>query len=431
MIIVGVLIIVAAIACSCVKLIRFRGLGATVPLPDAGLKIVQDYKIDDRIILEKFLQDLATEKPISFTAEELTSFTSNYSTKLGSGGFGVVYKGQFPNGVKIAVKILSSCLNKKMKAQFMTEVGTFSRTDHINLVKLYGFCNDHMMAALVYEYMEKGSLDKYLFTEKEEIKWEKLHDIAIGTAKGIAYLHEEYEQRIIHYDIKPGNVLLDAKLSAKVADFGLARLCNPDNPNDSTSEYRGTPGYSAPEFYLREYPITHKCDVYSFGMLLFEIVGRRNNAQDSSSDNLNWFPKQVWEEYARGELAAMIESCGIEEKQRDKAERMCMVALWCAQDSPEARPPMSAVVKMLEGGVAIAPPPKPFLYLDSIGMEALKSPCNYKFVSNISSSHFDTSKGSARGVDSSGHKGSSTPIMTKYGIRLAMSPSPKYLDYVI
>ncbi|KAJ0029866.1 hypothetical protein Pint_12618 [Pistacia integerrima] len=238
MIIVGGLIIVAAIACCFAKLIRFRGLGVTVPLPDAGLKIVQDYKIDVPIILEKFLQDLATEKPISFTAEQLSSFTNNYSTKLGCGGFGVVYEGQFPNGVKIAVKILnsSSCLNKKMKAQFMNE-------------------------------------------------------------------------------------------------------------------------------------------------------------------------------YARGELAAMIESCGIEEKQREKAERMCMVALWCAQDSPEDRPPMSAVVKMLEGGVAIASPPKPFLYLDSIRMEALKSPCNYKFVSNISSTLFDISKGSARGVDSSWYKGSRLPVL--------------------
>ena len=223
----------------------------------------------------------------------------------------------------------------------------------------------------MYEYMENGSLDKYLFSDTDVIELEKLHKIAIGTAKGIAYLHEECLQRIIHYDIKPGNVLLDAKFFPKVADFGLAKLYNRDNTHVSVTGYRGTPGYSAPEFLLKNFPITYKCDVYSFGMLLFEIVGRRRNAKVGSSDSLDWFPKHVWEEYEKHELAAMILACGIDEKDREKAERMAMVALWCVQDSPETRPPMSAVVKMLEGGVEVMPPSKPFHYLYSLGMNVI------------------------------------------------------------
>ncbi|KAG2691683.1 hypothetical protein I3760_08G019600, partial [Carya illinoinensis] len=317
--------------------------------------------------MEKFLQEVAREKPVRFTAQQLCNFTKNYSTILGAGGFGIVYKGQFPNGVAIAVKVLTrSQARSTAEDQFMAEVGTIGRTYHINLVRLFGFCHDQFMSALVYEFMENGSLDKYLFGSKQEIEWEKLHDIAVGTAKGIAYLHEECQQRIIHYDIKPGNILVDVNFFPKVADFGLAKLCNRDGSHASVSGYRGTPGYSAPEFMLKNYPITNKCDVYSFGMVLFEIVGRRRNTGTASPDHsLDWFPKQVWEEHEKNELEAMTVACGIGEKDREKAIRMAMVALWCVQDSPEARPPMSVVVKMLEGEVEIMQPPKPFHYMYS------------------------------------------------------------------
>ncbi|GKU87510.1 hypothetical protein SLEP1_g1902 [Rubroshorea leprosula] len=357
--------------------------------------------------MEKFLQELAKDKPVRFTAQQLCDFTSNYSTRLGSGGFGDVYRGQFPNGVKIAVKVLKKGSEGAAGEQFMAEVGTIGKTYHINLVRLYGFCYDQYMSALVYEFMENGSLDKYLFGEKQMIGWEKLHEIAVGTAKGIAYLHEECQQRIIHYDIKPGNVLLDENFFPKVADFGLAKLCNRDSTHVSVIGCRGTPGYWAPEFSLRNHPITYKCDVYSFGMVLFEIVGRRKNTVSSPSESLDWFPKHVWEKYEKGELTEMIVDCGIEEKDREKAERMSMVALWCAQDSPEARPPMSVVVKMMEGGVEIKPPPKPFRYLFSVGMNAVKPTAGSSFSSSEES-------------DSYWYK-ETTPVMTKYEIQIASS----------
>ncbi|KAK3029756.1 hypothetical protein RJ639_038033 [Escallonia herrerae] len=339
--------------------------------PPPALNIVRVWEVDAPT-MERFLQDLAKEKPVRFTAQQICSFTNNYSTTLGSGGFGVVYKGQFPNGVKIAVKVLKRSLDRTAEEQFMAEIGTIGRTYHINLVRLYGFSYDSLMSALVYEYLENGSLDKYLFSDTQSIEWEKLHEIAIGTAKGIAYLHEECQQRIIHYDIKPANILLDANFLPKVGDFGLAKLCQRDNTHDSVTRYRGTPGYSAPEFMLKNFPITYRCDVYSFGMVLFEIVGNRRNAATGPTDSLDWFPKH---------------------------------------DSPDARPPMSAVVKMLEGGVEIMPPPKPFQYLFRVGMDVLKPQTDTNSSSVYSSSEEANSYWYKK----------STPVITKYEIQIATS----------
>ncbi|GLT52146.1 hypothetical protein SLA2020_255010 [Shorea laevis] len=322
-----------------------------------GLDI--DMAAFDASMMENFLQGWDKEKPVRYTAQQLDDFTSNYSKRLGSGAYGDVYEGRFPNGIKIAVKLLKEKYEGAAKKQFMAEVGTIGITNHINLVRLYGFCYDRNTSALVYEFMENGSLDNYLFAKEEMIEWEKLHVIAVGTAKGIAYLHEECQQRIIHYDIKPANILLDANFLPKVADFGLAKLCDRDNTHDSVTGFKGTFGYSAPEFFLRNHPITYKCDVYSFGMLLFEIVGRRKNKVSSSSESLDWFPKVVLDKYQKGELVELIKSYGIKKEDMERAERMSVVALWCVQDSPGARPPMSAVVKMLEGGVEIMLPPKP------------------------------------------------------------------------
>ncbi|KAH7833816.1 hypothetical protein Vadar_009973 [Vaccinium darrowii] len=370
-------------------------------------RVVQHWEINAPT-MESILQDLAKEKLVRFTAQQLCSFTTNYSTVLGLGGFGVVYKGQMPNGVKIAVKVLKrSLLDKRAAEQFMAEVNTIGRTYHINLVRLYGFSYDRLKSALVFEYMENGSLDKYLFSNDiQGTDWNKQLEIAIGTAKGIAYLHEECQPRIIHYDIKPANVLLDANFNPKVTDFGLAKLCNGDNTHDPPEGYKGTPGYSAPEFLLNNYPVTHKCDVYSFGMLLFEIVGRRRNAKKvGSSDSLDWFPKNVWDKYEKGELATMTIPYGIEEKDRETAQRMAMVALWCVQDSPLARPTMSVVVKMLEGQVEIMPPPKPFNYTrESSGY-----------------SPGDGTNSSSYGMNSYWHKEHMTTIMAKHETQIVSS----------
>jgi serine/threonine protein kinase len=265
--------------------------------------------------MDKFLNDMEREKPIRFSGQQLRIATDNYSNLLGSGGFGTVYKGIFSNGTMVAVKVLRGSSGKKIDEQFMAEVGTIGRIHHFNLVKLYGFCIERNLIALVYEYMENGSLDMYLFHEKNSLGYVKLHEISIGTARGIAYLHEECQHRIIHYDIKPGNILLDWNLNPKVADFGLAKLCNRENTHITMTGVRGTPGYAAPEIWMPS-PITHKCDVYSFGMLLFEIIGRRRNLDIKNIETEEWFPIWVWKKFDAGLLEEAMIECGIDEKNK-------------------------------------------------------------------------------------------------------------------
>jgi len=280
---------------------------------------------------------------------------------LGSNGFGVVYKGEFRDGVQVAVKVLKDDMSAGGEKQFIEEVDILIRTHHINLVRLYGFCFEPNMTALIYEYMDKGSLNNFLFGDQEEpLAWYELHKIAVRIAKGIAYLHEECEQRIIHCELKPENVLLDANLNAKVADFGLAKLCNPENTQTTMSDSKGTYGYTAPE--LREAnQATHKCDVYSFGMLLFEIVRRRRNSDfDITRGVYMWFPIWAYNMSNEGKLTEMLSYVGIPGEDREEASRMVKVALWCVQSAPEARPMMSLVVKMLEGDVGINVLPIPF-----------------------------------------------------------------------
>ncbi|XP_024193632.1 G-type lectin S-receptor-like serine/threonine-protein kinase At5g24080 [Rosa chinensis] len=272
--------------------------------------------------MDNFLNDMEREKPVRFTSLQLRIATDNFTNLLGSGGFGSVYKGESSNGTLVAVKALSGTSDKRIDEQFMAEVSTLGRIHHVNLVRLHGFCFERHLRALVYEYMSNGSLDKFLFHGNKILRFEKLHEIAVGTARGIAYLHEECQQRIVHYDIKPGNILLDVNFFPKVADFGLAKLCNRDNTHISMTGGRGTPGYAAPELWLG-LPITHKCDVYMYIfrlMLLFEIIGRRRNLDLNLPESQDWFPRWGWKKFEAGELGQLMVVCGIEEKDREAVE---------------------------------------------------------------------------------------------------------------
>ncbi|KAL6647812.1 hypothetical protein ACP70R_015249 [Stipagrostis hirtigluma subsp. patula] len=340
------------------------GTGSYVVVPDRRLR---------HATVENFLREIAREKPIRFSPQQLARFTRNYSARLGAGGFGAVYRGALPNGLAVAVKVLHGVLDRRSEEQFMAEVGTIGRTHHINLVRLFGFCFDDAVRALVYEFMENGALDAYLLGRGRRAAVPALRDIAVGVARGIRYLHEECQQKIVHYDIKPGNVLLDGELTPKVADFGLAQLVNRADTHMSVSGVRGTPGYAAPELWMQS-GVTEKCDVYSFGMLLLEIVGRRRNFDEAAPESQQWFPKLAWAKYESGELlelvvaAASRDHCALDidddvRQCEEAVERMCKVAFWCVQQQPEARPPMGVVVKMLEGEMDIAPPVNPFQHL--------------------------------------------------------------------
>ncbi|KAI3772088.1 hypothetical protein L6452_03263 [Arctium lappa] len=373
---------------------------------------------DSRFIplaMVKFLDDMEREKPIRFTSQQLRIATDNLSFILGSGGFGTVYKGVFTNGTTVAVKVLNGTSDKRIEEQFMAEVSTMGRTHHFNLVRLYGFCFESSLRALVYEFMINGSLDYHLFKAKNGVNvvlgFEKLHEIAMGTARAIAYLHEECPHRIVHYDIKPGNILLDSNFCAKVADFGLAKLCNRDNTHITMTGGRGTPGYAAPELWL-PLPVTHKCDVYSFGMLLFEIIGRRRNMDVTLGDSQEWFPIWAWRKYETKQLNDLMIVCTIEQKDEEVAERMLKVALCCVQYRPETRPVMSIVVKMLEGALEVPEPLNPFSYLFSGVSEGGDSLARMAW--NVGGSDWTSSEVVTKSTVVEG-----TPLMKRYEITIA------------
>lgn len=312
--------------------------------------------------------------PMRFTPEQLDEITNkcNYTSfsfgkmrqhkaMLGSSASGTDFKGELSNGEKVAVKDFH-CFEMGMEEQFIEDVSTIARIHHINIVKVYGFCLHRDKNALVYEYVKNGSLAKYLFDSKnrDDLDFEKLRAIAIGIAKGICYLHEQCEYRIIHYDIRPENILLDKEFVPKVVDIGLSKLRSRESHIAMNTRFKGKAAYAAPEMW-KACPETYKCDVYSFGILLFEIVGRRTRFIDPTYSELQiWFSKRTWEMFENSELVAMLEFCGIEEKDTEKAERMLKVAQWCVQYSPDDRPLMSTVVKMLEGEKEILQAPFPF-----------------------------------------------------------------------
>ncbi|KAK8572168.1 hypothetical protein V6N12_028229 [Hibiscus sabdariffa] len=302
------------------------------------------------------LVDYASGAPVKFSYKELQQSTKGFSEKLGEGGFGVVYKGTLANQTVVAVKQLEGIEQGEM--QFRMEVATISSTHHLNLVRLVGFCSEGRHRLLVYEFLRHGSLDKFLFTPKESLNWENRFYIALGTARGITYLHEECRDCIIHCDIKPENILLDEVDTAKVSDFGLAKLMNPkDTKYLSLASIRGTRGYLAPE-WLANLPVTSKCDVYSYGMVLLEIVSGRRNFEVSPETDGKKFSLWAYSEFEKGNVEAIVDK-RLEEVDSEQVVRAILVSFWCIQEQPTQRPTMGKVVQMLEGVVDIERPPAP------------------------------------------------------------------------
>ncbi|TVU19384.1 hypothetical protein EJB05_35529, partial [Eragrostis curvula] len=328
----------------------------------------------------------------SYKYRDLQAFTKNFSDKLGGGAFGSVFRGHLPaatndhaTATAIAVKKLEGL--RQGEKQFRAEVSTLGTVQHVNLIRLLGFCSEAAdRRLLVYEYMPNGSLDRHLFGASKlyALSWRARYHIAVGVAKGLAYLHDKCRDCIIHCDVKPENILLDADFAPKVADFGLAKLLGRDFSRVLTT-MRGTVGYLAPEWISGE-PVTAKADVFSYGMTLFEIVsGRRNvehngnkaadesNSSSSSSGGVTsdvaseatattfFFPVVAARRLAEaeGDVKALLDPALGGDASDEEVARVCKVACWCIQDEVDARPTMAEVVKMLEGVADVETPPVP------------------------------------------------------------------------
>ncbi|XP_072988306.1 G-type lectin S-receptor-like serine/threonine-protein kinase LECRK3 [Typha latifolia] len=301
----------------------------------------------------------------AFTYRELEEATDGFCEEVGSGASGVVYKGQLSDDPPtiIAVKKIDKLLPETEK-EFKVECQTIGQTYHKNLVRLLGFCNEGTERILVYEFMSNGSLTGFLFGS-ERPAWHRRVQVALGVARGLLYLHEECSTQIIHCDIKPQNILLDDNLVAKISDFGLAKLLKRDQTQTNTG-VRGTRGYVAPEWF-RNVGITAKVDVYSFGVILLEIICCRKNVESEITDEERTILAYWVNDCFRvGNLDFVVE--GDEEAMLDmrRVERFVMVALWCIQEEPSLRPTILKVTQMLDGAAAIPVPPDPSSYISSI-----------------------------------------------------------------
>ncbi|KAF7805944.1 G-type lectin S-receptor-like serine/threonine-protein kinase [Senna tora] len=302
-----------------------------------------------------------------FKHPHLQKATKNFTQKLGEGGFSHVYMGQFPNSVLVAVKQLKGHVHGDK--QFQAEISTIGVIQHKNLLRLRGFCSGHSGRFLVYDYMPNGSLQSHLFNKNASsntLDWATRYHIALGTAKGLAYLHESCRDCIIHCDIKPENILLDADFTPRVADFGLAKLLG-RNFSKVLTTMRGTRGYLAPEWFSCE-AITAKVDVYSYGQVLFEIISGRRNMDLSNDELSNYFPSLVLNALNNGEEVVTLIDPKLEgDFNVEELTRACKVACWCIQDHENDRPTMPQVVQILEGLVHVGVPPIPQFFRSLAG----------------------------------------------------------------
>ncbi|KAM0825711.1 hypothetical protein ACQ4PT_069372 [Festuca glaucescens] len=309
--------------------------------------------------IESILQKNGIIHPKRYVYAQVKRMTRSFAEKLGQGGFGAVYRGSFSDGRQIAVKMLKDY--KTDGEDFINEVASISRTSHVNVVNLIGFCLEGSKRALIYDYMPNGSLEQYAFKDNSKGKIilgsEKLFDIAVGIARGLEYLHRGCNTRIVHFDIKPHNILLDQDFCPKISDFGLAKLCLNKESAISIGGARGTIGYIAPEVYSKQFgAVSSKSDVYSYGMMVLEMVGAKDKKNSANSESSSqYFPQWIYEhldEYCVSASEFNGEIIGI-------VRKMIVVGLWCIQLSSTDRPTMTRVVEMLEGSTSVLElPPK-------------------------------------------------------------------------
>nr|AGT17379.1 hypothetical protein SHCRBa_240_C21_F_200 [Saccharum hybrid cultivar R570] len=313
----------------------------------------------DQSGLGKSEEDMRNSESLLCDLSTLRAATDNISVenKLGQGGFGPVYKGTLQDGQEIAVKRLSAT-SQQGQVEMKNEVVLLAKLQHRNLVRLLGCCIEEHERLLVYEFLTNNSLDKILFdpARQQELGWGLRQRIIEGIGRGLLYLHEDSRLTIIHRDLKASNILLDADMNPKISDFGLAKLFSIDSSVGNTSNIAGTYGYMAPEYALLGI-FSAKSDVFSYGVLVLEIVtGRRNSythALGPSEDLLTY----VWRHWSRGSVQPLLEGCPDEGLRAQEMLRCIHVGLLCVQEDPHIRPTMASVVVMLNSRSITLPAP--------------------------------------------------------------------------
>ncbi|XP_019421860.1 PREDICTED: cysteine-rich receptor-like protein kinase 2 [Lupinus angustifolius] len=313
---------------------------------------------------------------LNFKYSTLDKATGSFdeTNKLGQGGFGTVYKGVLADGREIAIKRLYFN-NRHRAADFYNEVNIISSVEHKNLVRLLGCSCSGPESLLVYEFLPNRSLDRFIFDKNKgrELNWEKRYEIIIGTAEGLVYLHENSKVRIIHRDIKASNILLDAKFRAKIADFGLARSLQEDKTHISTA-IAGTLGYLAPE-YLAHGQLTEKADIYSFGVVLLEIVTGRQNNRSKTSEYTDSLVTVTWKHFQSGTAEQLLDpNLGLHDDDhsgnvKNEILRVVHIGLLCTQEIPSLRPSISKALHMLTKREENLPAPSNPPFLDESTME--------------------------------------------------------------
>ncbi|KAK4280777.1 hypothetical protein QN277_012355 [Acacia crassicarpa] len=346
---IGTMLICIIIFCCIIKSLREK------------LDFLKKSRADQNI--EAFIRNQGPLALKRYKYAEVKKMTKSFQVKLGQGGYGAVYKGELLNGYPVAIKLLK--LSKGNGEDFINEVASISKTSHINVVTLLGFCLEGRKKALIYEFMSNGSLDRFISNTTNKtspsVTWENLYEIAIGTARGLEYLYRGCNTRILHFDIKPHNILLDEDFCPKISDFGLAKLCPRKESVVSISEARGTIGYLAPEVWNRKIGrVSHKSDIFSYGMMLLDMVGERNDMNAEDYTTKIYFPDWVYDKLEQGRKLGQDGTNTTEEN--DIAKKMTIVGLWCIQTFPTQRPTISRVIEMLEGSLeSMEMPRKPVM----------------------------------------------------------------------
>uniref|UniRef100_A0A0E0LLT8 Uncharacterized protein n=1 Tax=Oryza punctata TaxID=4537 RepID=A0A0E0LLT8_ORYPU len=316
-------------------------------------------------------EDFESVKSTLLSLASLQVATDNFheSKKIGEGGFGAVYKGIL-NGQEVAVKRMTKGSNQGLE-ELKNELVLVAKLHHRNLVRLVGFCLDEGERLLIYEYMPNKSLDTFLFEQRRQLDWAIRFKIIEGIARGLQYLHEDSQKKIVHRDMKASNILLDADMNPKIGDFGLARLFGQDQTRDVTSRIAGTFGYMSPEYVLRGQYST-KSDVFSFGILVIEIVmgRRRNNGPELNDEDILSI---VWRHWEEGTVTEIIDHSLGRNYLEAEVVKCVKIGLLCVQQNPIERPTMADVMVLHNSETTCslpAPAPRP-TYLS---MEALVTP---------------------------------------------------------